>query len=102
METFNLHNSYMQIFAEFGIIVFLIYFLFLFYVLARAYKDGKISQNKRNYLMMGFFLLIVGYTETILVYGLTLIFLLLSFGLLASQESWEENHAIKKNRKLYL
>lgn len=38
METFNLHNSYMQIFAEFGIIVFIIYFLFLFYVLSKAYK----------------------------------------------------------------
>ena len=101
-KSFNLHNSYMQIFAEFGIIVFLIYFLFLFYVLSMAYKGGKISQNKRNYLMMGFFLLIVGYTETILINGTTLIFLVLSFGLLASQESWEENHVIKKNRKPYL
>lgn len=89
METFNLHNSYMQIFAEFGIIVFIVYFLFLFYVLSKAYKSRRISENKEKLLMMGFFLLIVGYTETILVYGLALIFLVLSFGLIGSHESWE-------------
>lgn len=89
METFNLHNSYMQIFAEFGIIVLFVYFSFIFYILSRAYKSGRISKNKVNLLMMGFFLLIVGYTETILVYGLTLIFLVLSFGLIGSNESWE-------------
>ncbi len=87
--TFDLHNSYMQILAEFGILVFLIYFLFLFITLTKAYKFGRISENKRNFLMMGVFLLMAGYAEIFLISSKTSYCSIIAFGLLGTHETLE-------------
>ena len=79
----------MQILAEFGILVFLIYFLFLFITLTKAYKFGRISENKRNFLMMGVFLLMAGYAEIFLISSKTSYCSIIAFGLLGTHETLE-------------
>lgn len=84
---FNLHNSYLQLIATFGIPIFCIYIGYLFGSIKRAYKSTIISNRKKDFLMLGYFLLIVGFFETNLTYLLMIILPVLSFGILGSLES---------------
>lgn len=80
--TFNMHNAFIMIFAQYGIPIFLIYLWFIFRVVHRLYHNKKcISDVQFKCFQILIYVLIVGFGETILTYLPNLIFIAMAIGI---------------------
>lgn len=85
-KSFNLHNSYLQTIATFGFPVFLLFFGFLCKVIKHAYRNGRISERKKTFLLLSYFLLFIGCFETTFTYMMVTVLIVVAFGFLGSIE----------------
>lgn len=80
--TFNLHNAYLMIFAQYGIPLLILYLIYLFCVVSKMFgKFGRISDLQFKCYQIILFALIVGYGETVLSYLPNMIFFATAIGI---------------------
>ncbi len=80
--SFNLHNAYLQIFAQFGLPVFLLYFSYLFHTVGGMYGSrGALTHLQFRCFQVILLTLAIGYGETILSYLPNLIFFAIVLGI---------------------
>ena len=80
--TFNLHNAYLMIFAQYGLPTLLVYLTYICNSMAGMYgKTGQISDLQFKCYQILLYVLIVGFGETILSYLPNLIFIAMAIGI---------------------
>jgi O-Antigen ligase. len=80
--TFNLHNAYLMIFAQYGLPTLLVYLGYIFRAAAGMYgKYGRISALQFKCYQILLYVLIVGFAETVLSYLPNLIFIAMVIGI---------------------
>ena len=80
--TFNMHNAFLMIFAQFGIMVLTIYILYLACSIKDMYgKFGHISNFQFKCYLIILYVMIVGFGETTLSYLPNLIFIAMAIGI---------------------
>lgn len=80
--SFNLHNAFLMIFAQYGILVFVVYIAFLIRSISKMYgADGKISDIQFKCYQILIYALIVGFGETVFSYLPNLIFIATAIGI---------------------
>ena len=99
-DHYNLHNSYLAFFAEYGLIVSVIFWMFLICILFKKYnfQHMKIEIMGDNYknsethtiinssIIFVLYTLLIAYTETNYTYVLSLIYIAFAYGLLTRKE----------------
>ena len=80
--TFNVHNAYLQLFAQYGLPIFVMYFSFLLYIVSSMFgtKD-RINDLQFKCYQVILLTLCIGYGETILSFIPTIIFIALACGI---------------------
>jgi len=72
---FNVHNAYLQIFAQFGLPVLIIHLSYVLACVGRMFgRDGTLTDVQFTCYQVVLLTLLIGYTETIFSYMLTLLF----------------------------
>lgn len=80
--TFNLHNAYLMIFAQYGLPTLLVYLAYIIYSVAGMYgKSGQISDLQFKSYQILLYVLIVGFGETVLSYLPNLIYIAMAIGI---------------------
>lgn len=80
--TFNLHNAYLMVFAQYGLLVLAIYLAFLFQSVANMYGNiGRISDLQFKCYQILIYVLIVGFGEAIFSYLPNMIFVAMAIGI---------------------
>lgn len=80
--TFNLHNAYIQLFAQYGILVLMIYMWYILRALREMFNvNGHISNVQFKCYQILTFILIVGFAEGVLTYLPNLIFIAMAIGI---------------------
>lgn len=80
--SFNLHNAYLMIFAQYGLPTLLVYLAYIFHSTASMYgKFGRISDLQFKCYQTLLYVLIVGFGETVLTYMPNLIFIAMAIGI---------------------
>ena len=80
--TFNLHNAYLMILAQYGLPTLILYLAYIFYSAAGIYgKSERISDLQFKCYQILLFVLIGGFGETILSYLPNLIFIAMAIGI---------------------
>lgn len=80
--TFNLHNAYLMIFAQYGLPTLLVYLAYIFHSAANMYGQfGRISNLQFKCYQILLYVLIVGFGETVLTYMPNLIFIAMAIGI---------------------
>lgn len=80
--TFNLHNAYLMIFAQYGLPTLVVYLVYIIYSVAGMYgKSGRISDLQFKCYQILLYVLIVGFGETVLSYLPNLIFVAMAIGI---------------------
>lgn len=79
--SFNLHNAYLMIFAQYGIPTLLVYLAYIFHSAVNMYGQlGRISGLQFKCYQILLYVLIVGFGETVLNYIPNLIFIAMAIG----------------------
>ena len=91
-DKFNLHNAYLALFAEYGLIVSIAFWGLLLFVLFKRYDGSKKTNGKsievgRNigFIVFVFYSLFTAYTETNFTYILSIIYIAFAFGRVAGR-----------------
>lgn len=85
-DSFNLHSSYLAIWAEFGVIGACIFFIFILKNIYDSYsQDNCLSNSQFALYCLFFFLILIGITETTFTYILSVSFPALTLGLLKKE-----------------
>lgn len=80
--TFNLHNAYLMVFAQYGLPILVAYLAYIIYSAAGMYgKSGRISDLQFKCYQILLFVLLVGFGETMLSYLPNLIFIAMAIGI---------------------
>ena len=80
--TFNLHNAYLMVFAQYGLPTFVVYLAYIFSSAAGMYgQSGRISDLQFKCYQILLYVLIVGFGETVLSYLPNLIFIAMAIGI---------------------
>lgn len=80
--TFNLHNAYLMIFAQYGLPTLLVYLAYIIHSVAGMFgKLGQISDLQFKCYQILLYVLIVGFGETVLSYLPNLIFIAMAIGI---------------------
>lgn len=80
--TFNLHNAYLMIFAQYGLPTLLVYLAYIFHAAASMYgKSGQISDLQFKCYQILIYVLIVGYGECVLSYLPNMFFIAMAIGI---------------------
>ena len=80
--TFNMHNAYLAIFAQYGIPIFICFIWFIIRSFSGMYnKNGKISDVQFKCYQILLYALIVGFGEGILTYLPNMIFIAMAIGI---------------------
>lgn len=84
--SFNLHNAYLMFFAQYGLVVTVLYLFLILNTIWRAYYCGHLEQVQLKAAMILLVTLIVGFGETTLSYNAMLIFPGMALGLLRNKK----------------
>lgn len=80
--TFNLHNAYLMVFAQYGIVVLLVYIAYFIRSISNMYgSEGRISDLQFKCYQILVYALIVGFGETVFSYIPNLIFIAMAIGI---------------------
>jgi O-Antigen ligase. len=80
--SFNLHNAYLMIFAQYGFATLLVYLAYIFYSASSMYgRSGRISNLQFKCYQILLYVLIAGFGETVLSYIPNLIFIAMAIGI---------------------
>ena len=80
--TFNLHNAYLMIFAQYGLPFLLLFLWYIFSSVKNMYDNiGQISDLQFKCYQVIIYSLLVGFTETILSYLPNMIFIAMAIGI---------------------
>lgn len=99
--SFNLHNAYLMIFAQYGIIVSLTYLIYLISIFANMYHKGAVGDLKLRMYFVVIINLFVGATETTLSYIPLLIFPAIALALCKNRKV-DELYVYSKSDSLLL
>lgn len=83
---FNLHNAYLMFFAQYGLVVTVLYLFLILNTIWRAYYCGHLEQVQLKAAMILLFTLILGFGEITLSYNATLIFPGMALGILRNKK----------------
>ena len=80
--SFNLHNAYLQLFAQYGALVLILYMIYILYLISKWFGTRRcISDQQFACYKVVLFILIVSVSETILSYTPFLIYLSMALGI---------------------
>lgn len=80
--TFNIHNAFLMVFAQYGLFTVLLYLAYIFYSTAKMYgKSKRISDLQFKCYQILIYVLIVGFGETVFSYLPNLIFIAMAIGI---------------------
>ena len=89
--TFNLHNAYLMIFAQYGIPFLLVFLRYIYCSIKKMYDNvGQISDLQFKCYQVIIYTLLVGVTETILSYLPNMIFIAMAIGIGIRSKKMEE------------
>lgn len=89
--SFNLHNSYLMIFAQYGIPILIIYLFYLFKSVLNMFgKSNYITDIQFTCYQILIYVLMVGFGETILSYAPNMIYIAIAIGI-GCRERSEKN-----------
>lgn len=84
-ESFNLHNAYLQIYSQFGLVVTFLYIVFILNTIWHSYYNRKLNRFHLSMILYLLTVLIVGIAETTFSYIPMLVFWGLALGLLKNK-----------------
>ena len=88
--SFNLHNAYIMLVAQYGLIITLGYFFFILRIVWKSYDAGKLSALKTKMVFIVLTVMLVGLAEVSFSYIPILIFPGIALGILNNQRIEEQ------------